>query len=314
MKIAFFGLPLAACLLHADGVDIGVAVLSPVAAPGRRRLASLIGAGRILDASFLSPGELCSAVDGVLEQEQLDLVVSWYYTRRLPVRWLRCARLGAIGAHPSLLPRHRGPDPFFWAIDSGDAQTGVTIFRLSERYDEGPILLQERLAVADQDSWQLARALDRPSLHLLRRSVSALGSGRTLPERPQIEIEATWAPEPQGELLRVDWRWPVERVLRRIRALAPVPGLAINLYGIDLFVTRASAAPDCPAALDPGEAAVVGRPARVVIRAGDGAVSLERAVAATEGTVLGPDALAALGSWQCGKIAASVRNRDRVRW
>jgi methionyl-tRNA formyltransferase len=53
-----------------------------------------------------------------------ELLVSWFWTKRVPARVRALAPLGAIGVHPSLLPRHRGPDPFFWAIDQGDRAGG----------------------------------------------------------------------------------------------------------------------------------------------------------------------------------------------
>src|SRR6185503_10678291 len=104
-------------------------------------------------------------------------------------------------------------------------------------------------------------------------------SGERVAREPQDARLVTLAPEPSGKLLRVDWRWPSQRILRRIRALSPVPGLALEIEGIRAFVTRARMAPAFPAALEPGEAAVVGSPApRLVIRTGDSAIELERAV------------------------------------
>jgi methionyl-tRNA formyltransferase len=277
IRIAYFGLPLGALLLSRDGVEPGLAVLSPTEAPGRRRLERRLG-GRVVDArGFEGSGALESLVDARLAALAPDLIVSWYYTRRLPERWLRLPRLGAIGAHPSLLPRHRGPNPFFAAIDSGDRETGVTVHRLVERYDEGDVLFTERVAIGEMNAWELARALDRPSLRLLRRAVSDIAAGRAPAGTPQDEALSTWAPEPTGDLLRADFRWGTERVLRRIRALSPVPGLALEIRGVELFVTEARATAEFPAALVPGEAAVTGRV--VVVRTTDGAVAIRRAVA-----------------------------------
>ena len=206
-----------------------------------------------------------------LSGEAFDLLVSWYWTRRLPARVLDRPRLGAVGVHPSLLPRHRGPNPFFAAIDAGDAVTGVTVHRLTPAYDEGDVLAQESLEVGERNAWELARALDRPGLHALRRVVRRFIHGEILDAKPQREVDATWAPEPVGNLLSVDWRWPTERVLGRIRALSPVPGLAIEIRGTNLFVTRASPAKDFPLTLLPGEAASTRR--GVVIRTSDGSIS-----------------------------------------
>lgn len=275
MKIAFFGLPLAACLLDVDGHDLRLVVLAPVAAPGRRRVERLAGAGRVLSAAEFG-GALEGEVDRRLKDAGAEILVSWYWTRHLPKRWLAQTPLGAIGVHPSLLPRHRGPDPFFWAIDGGDAVTGVTVHRLVERYDAGEILDQVAVPVGSANAWQLARALDRPALTRLRHVLGRIDRGEQLVGVTQDESARTLAPEPSGNELRVDWRWPTERVLRRVRALAPVPGLALEIAGVPLLVIAASSADRFPAALWPGEASWDAT--QLVIRTGDGALRVERAV------------------------------------
>lgn len=280
LRIAFFGLPLAGWLLHRDGHHLALAVLPPIEGPGRRRLRRALRAGAAwidllpgADGPEPEPVDL----DAVLVQARPDLIVSWFWTRRFTGAQLRVPRLGAIGAHPSLLPRHRGPNPYFAAIDAGDRETGVTIHRLTEKYDEGAILAVETLPVGLSNSWQLARRLDRPSLRQLRRTVARIAAGERLAEIPQDESRATWAPEPSVGLLRVDFAWPTERILRRVRALAPVPGLALEFSGVRFFVLAADRAPGSleallPGALLPGEGALVGSPPELLIRTGDGAL------------------------------------------
>jgi methionyl-tRNA formyltransferase len=253
LKLACFGLPLAPYLLLRDGHDVSVAVLSPVDAPGRRRVLR------------------------VLTADPPDLIVSWFWTRRLEERQLAHARLGGIGAHPSLLPRHRGPNPYFWAIDAGDTETGVTVHRLTPRYDDGDMLARRTVNVGSRNAWQLARALDRPSLEMLRRVVASFAAGSPPSGTPQREADATWAPEPEDDALHVDFTWPTERVLRRVRALSPVPGALLDVEGLKLVVVAAEASDDFPAALEPGEAATTGAPGHVVIRTGTGAIRLTRA-------------------------------------
>lgn len=278
LRIAFFGLPLAGWLLHRDGHPLVLAVLPPIEGPGRRRLRRAMGdAGARIDLLPGADGPGPFDLDAALVQARPDLIVSWFWTRRFTGAQLRVPRLGAIGAHPSLLPRHRGPNPYFAAIDAGDRETGVTIHRLTEKYDEGAILAVETLPVGLSNSWQLARRLDRPSLRQLRRTVTRIAAGERLPEIPQDESLATWAPEPSGDLLRVDFAWPTERILRRVRALAPVPGLALEFSGVRFFVLAAERAPGplealLPGALLPGEGALVGSPPELLIRTGDGAL------------------------------------------
>jgi methionyl-tRNA formyltransferase len=273
LRVGFFGLPLAALLLQRDGHRIAWAVLPPVSAPGRRRLQARLPREATIDLLTDDSG-FETHLDSLLDASPIDLIVSWFYTRRIADAWIARARFGGIGVHPSLLPRHRGPDPFFWAIDSGDTETGVTVHELAPEYDTGDILLQRRLPIGGRDAWQLARALDRPSLAALRevaRAIATLGPGAAT---TQAESQATLAPEPSGNELRVDWSWPTERVLRRIRALSPVPGLALEVRGLAFFVQQARQAPAFPAALLPGEAYVA---TRLILRTGDGAIAVERA-------------------------------------
>jgi methionyl-tRNA formyltransferase len=271
LKIAYFGLPLGALLLHQDGHALGPIVLSPVEAPGRRRLARHLP--RALDAASAGT-DFDAEVLAALTRERPDLLVSWFWTRKLPAAWLAQPRLGAIGAHPSLLPRHRGPNPYFWSIDAGDPEVGVTIHRLCEEYDTGDMLAWRSLPSGSRDAWQLARALDRPSLALLRETTLRLARGEAVPEVPQEERAATWAPEPSGEALKVDFGWSTERVLRRIRALSPTPGVALAVLDVDLFVTRAEPENDYVAALIPGEAQISDA---LRLRTADGAIRVTRA-------------------------------------
>jgi methionyl-tRNA formyltransferase len=271
LKIAYFGLPLGALVLAADDRKLGPVVLSPVDAPGRWRLGKQFP--QLIDARQAG-SELDAQVDQALARERPDLLVSWFWTRKLPARWLDAAPLGALGVHPSLLPRHRGPNPYFWSIDAGDDVTGVTVHRLNEEYDTGKLLGSRSIAVGSRNAWQLARALDRPSLSLLRETVARLAGGESPAELPQDESQATWAPEPSGDELKVDFGWTTERVLRRIRALSPTPGVALEIEGVALFVTGAEPTRDYVAALLPGEAQLS---AAVTLRTADGAVTVTRA-------------------------------------
>jgi methionyl-tRNA formyltransferase len=268
---------LAALLLERDGHQVLFAALSPVAHVGQRRLKRMIGQSHVYQARGAAD-DLGALVDKLFDEQPIDLLVSWFWTRKLPERWLGRPRLGAIGAHPSLLPHYRGPDPFFWAIDSGDQRTGVTIHRLAAEYDTGAILASRAFEIGDRNAWELARASDRISLTLLRETVRRLADGEEIDERPQDERNASMAPAPSGDRLRVRWDWATARILRRIRALSPVPGLAIEVRGLKFFVIRARPIAPFIAGLNAGEAAICEAEQLVCIATGDGAIAIESAV------------------------------------
>jgi methionyl-tRNA formyltransferase len=272
LRIVFFGLPLAALLLAEDGHEVELAAICRNDAVGLRRLARRLGPERM----WMKPSAGDPALRAHVEAIQPDLVVSWFWTTRLPMEIVRAARLGAIGAHPSLLPRHRGPDPTYWAIVSGDTETGVTVHRIEEDYDTGAILGQATLPIDPHwNAWQLARALDRPSLRLLRETVRRLSEGAHVPERIQDPRLATTAPFPDDEDCALNWRWPTARVLRHVRALAPAPGAWTELLGRTLTILRAEPVTSFFPGLEPGEGMVVdGTP---IIRTADSAIAVRGA-------------------------------------
>lgn len=268
MKIAFLGLPLAAVLLHGDGHDIVLAAISRADGVGLRRTKRLVGSTRV----FMKPKLDRVFLDRVREAKP-DLVVSWYWTNLIPMELVRIAPLGGFGVHPSLLPRHRGPDPTTWAILAGDEETGVSAHRIEADYDTGDVLLQEKLRIDPTwSAFDLARALDRPSLRVLRRVARAFSRGEELPHVAQRPEDVTLAPFPGEELESIRWARPAADILRQVRALSPAPGASTEIAGVVVTILRARETA-CPAVLEePGESAFIG--GRALVRSADSAVEV----------------------------------------
>jgi methionyl-tRNA formyltransferase len=249
VRIAFVGLPIAALLLARDGHEIVWAGVCRKDAPGTRRLRRLIGKENVAIVPDLE-----HARERIAERHP-DLLVSWFWTKKIPATVRATAVHGGIGVHPSLLPRHRGPDPTFWAIDSGDEETGVTAHVLEDEYDTGGILAQRTLSIDPSwNAWTLAKKLDRPSLALLREVVRDFHSFAV---KPQADERATPAPAPSDDDLELRWSaWTAERIERRVRAAAPWPGAFTSIGDETIVLTRVRATDDFPRALEPGELAV----------------------------------------------------------
>lgn len=133
---------------------------------------------------------LCSLTAG-----PVDVILAAHAHTFIPSAIRARARHGAIAYHPSLLPRHRGRDAIRWAILMGDAVTGGTVYRMTDRADSGPIIAQDwcwiRPADTATDLWR--RDLAPMGLRLIERVLGELDRG-AVEGIVQDESLATWEP------------------------------------------------------------------------------------------------------------------------
>jgi methionyl-tRNA formyltransferase len=126
-----------------------------------------------------------------------DLIVTAHSHARVSREALARAKLGGIGYHPSLLPRHRGIAAVEWTIREGDPIAGGTIYHLADRMDAGAIAIQEwcfvRKGETARELWE--RALAPLGQKLLAEVIDYAIVHKTLPSRPQDEQFATRAPK-----------------------------------------------------------------------------------------------------------------------
>jgi methionyl-tRNA formyltransferase len=131
-----------------------------------------------------------------------DLIVTAHSHARVSKQALAAARLGGIGYHPSLLPRHRGIAAVEWTIREGDPIAGGSIYHLADRMDAGAIAAQDWVFVKKGETarelWE--RALAPLGYRLLGEIIDYAKTHKTLPARPQDEQFATKAPSlPDGK-------------------------------------------------------------------------------------------------------------------
>jgi len=125
-----------------------------------------------------------------------DLIVTAHSHARISKGALAVAKMGGIGYHPSLLPRHRGIAAVEWTIKEGDPIAGGTIYHLAERMDAGAIAAQDWVFVKKGETarelWE--RALAPLGQKLLAEVIGYAKTHHTLPAKPQDEQFATKAP------------------------------------------------------------------------------------------------------------------------
>ena len=175
-----------------EGVDVARVVVP--AADDRLALAAQ---ARGIDVAVLDDPKLVPAsavADGT------DLIVSAHSHARVSAEALAASRLGGIGFHPSLLPRHRGMAAVEWTVKEGDPIAGGTIYHLADRMDAGAIAAQDWCFVkkgeSARDLWE--RALAPMGLRLLGEVIRHAQRTGALPARPQDEEFATRAPRLDG--------------------------------------------------------------------------------------------------------------------
>ena len=177
-----------------------------------------------------------------------DLAVVGAYGLLLPQPVLEAPRLGCVNLHASLLPRWRGAAPIERAILAGDTETGISIFRMEEGLDIGPVYATQPLPICPTTtSAQLHERLAALAAEMVPSVVQGIAVG-ALAAVPQPEAGVTYARKLARDEGRLSFAEPAELVERRLRALNPAPGCWCEARGerLSLLAGRVVAASDAP--------------------------------------------------------------------
>ena len=175
-----------------------------------------------------------------LKQLNPDLGVIIGVSQLLSKEVISIPRLGFLGMHPTLLPEGRGRAPIPWAIIKGLNRTGVSIFYLDEKTDNGDIILQAEVPIYYEDTSSILGArTDECAASLLLKSVNLINQGKA-PRISQDESKATYWPRRRPEDGIIDWRQDKKILYDWVRALThPYPGAFTFLNGSKVFIWSA---------------------------------------------------------------------------
>jgi methionyl-tRNA formyltransferase len=176
-----------------------------------------------------------------------------------------------LNVHPSLIPRWRGAAPIERALMAGDPTTGVTIMRVTEDLDAGPVALVEEVTVGPEDDYaSLSAKLADAGGELLVSALDALEAGE-LDFTAQDDSEATYAEKIAPEERHLRPSRSAGELERTVRALSPHIGVHLDLGdGERLRVCTAHAVPD-----GPPRGVIEPRDEQLLLGAADGALSLD---------------------------------------
>ena len=180
-----------------------------------------------------------------------DVSVVVAYGKLLPQKLIDLPARGTLNIHASLLPVLRGAAPIQAAIREGHRETGVTIMRMVKALDAGPVILERRTPILEDETFgELKLRLSEMGAAAIIEALALL-EAEAVTERPQDDGLATYAPKIEREMTRVEWSAEAVVVCRNIRAFDPYPAAFTTLRGknVKLFGARVAGA-GCAA---PGE-------------------------------------------------------------
>ena len=213
--------------------------------PADKALTSWLSQHGVPTVLMTSPSS--TAVRRAVQRAKPDLICISTFPWILDQAWLEIAGIAAVNIHASLLPRHRGVNPYFWTYYCNDDTVGVTAHIATARVDAGPIIAQ--------DAWRLVRGQSVGVLHgeMAGRAATVLGVALERLARgdrsftPQDESRSTLAPHPPTATPMIPFdEWDVERVWHFLAGLYPHyreplrhRGVPIEYHGVSKFTEGA---------------------------------------------------------------------------
>lgn len=177
-----------------------------------------------------------------LEQFKPDVVLVKTFPFRIPASALRIPKNGFINFHYAPLPEYRGSNPLFWMIKNGVIAGGVTVHRMDEEFDTGPVLLSQRTDLpVDASFGYCSTILGHSAANLCFPLIQGLQSG-TINETPQDNEKSVWYGRPKQADLFINWKtMTAQEIKRLVNACNPwLKGAPTRWKGIPVNITDTS--------------------------------------------------------------------------
>ena len=260
MRIVFFGSPHSAIPsleeLQSCGHRIELIITQPDRPAGRGKELSPSPVKRYaLDHGIpiLQPEKIRQDTKTLeaLKNIQPDINVVVAYGQIIPPSLIYFPRYNSVNVHFSLLPKYRGASPVQWAILSGEEKTGVTIFELNEKMDEGDILTQEEVEIGSRETArELEDRLARVGARILIRTLADIDR---IKKYPQDHSQASFAPRLKKEQGKIDWNQDACSIDRMVRAFTPWPGAFTFFKGQRILVHAGKVSAESERCPSPGQ-------------------------------------------------------------
>ena len=168
-----------------------------------------------------------------------DVAILFAYGKIIPPEWLNVPIFGFINIHASLLPRWRGAAPVQRAIENNDKKSGITIMKMNEGLDEGPIIASQEIAINSETNGQtLIDQISHDSCSLLYNNLEKYLKGLLSPVDQDHE-KSTYASKINKDESRLNWNTDAKILEQKIRAFYPYPATWFSHKGKRYKVLKA---------------------------------------------------------------------------
>lgn len=273
------------------GYEFAVLVTKPDTSKGRGKHLSP-PAVKILAQTHsipvLQPADLEKSIQDIAAY-QCSCAVLAAYGKIIPKALLNSFPGGIVNVHPSLLPVYRGPSPIESAILNGDDKTGVSIMKLSETMDTGPIYAQQPYALQGNETRpELYKLLADQSAALLLKHLPKILAGNLTPT-PQDEAMVTYTSLIKKSDGIIDWHQTAEQIERQIRAYLSWPGSRTQIFDQEVIIEQARVD---TTDLEPGQTII--KHSKIFIGAGKHSLEIEKLRPSGRNSMSGADFLKGL--------------------
>jgi methionyl-tRNA formyltransferase len=245
--IVFMGTPQIAAsvlqgLLEMDQISVDLVVTQPDKKTGRKQIEVPCAVKQTAlsnNIEVFQPVRVRADYQKIIDAKP-DLIVTCAYGQFIPIELLEAPRLGCINLHGSLLPLYRGGAPIQRAIWDGHTKSGMSLMKMSEKMDAGPVMDQDVFEIEPEDTSSIVfEKMAQSAVRLLQKNLDTILSGNAV-YIEQDPDKVSFAPVIEKEEELLDLEQADTRICNQIRALADTPGAYVRVKGKKLKILKAS--------------------------------------------------------------------------
>lgn len=220
-----------------------------------------------------------------------DLLIVTAYGQIIPLEILTIPKFGSINLHGSILPKYRGATPIHTAILNGDETTGITLLKMDEKMDHGPIITRGKINIQPNETFlELYEKMAKQTAELVSQTLPEFLKGNIQPSEQNHE-QASFTKMFTRDDARIDWTNPAPVIVNQIRALNPEPGVWTTMDGKSVKILEAEVAKDDSIEL-PGK--IFENNKKLVVKTGRNSIQINKLQMEGKKTITGFDFLNSL--------------------